>query len=307
MLSSRSPEGRGVTVTAFGRLHLKRIDKIFIASVATVVLALALVTWRLAGGVATVLGPGVALCALITIQVETYRRLQRDLRAVSEGYFDITGVLSGRRSVRKYSAEPVRRQDLLKMLEAARMAPSGANTQPWHFLVIQNRDMISRMASVIRKKIDELPGALATHDEVSPSQTSRFVEDWRASSLIFDKAPATIAVLVKDTPDLYYPPYVRYVMEKKGLAFVEAQKYMGLVEIQSVAAAIENLLLAAHSLGYGTCWLRVPFMAKDELEELLVVRPPWYLIALVPVGRPGSNSLPPKRERKKIEEIATFL
>ena len=79
------------------------------------------------------------------------------------------------------------------------------------------------------------------------------------------------------------------------------------MEWLSVAAAIEKLLLAAHPLGYGACWLRVPFMAKDELESLLEVRPPWELIALVPVGVPAPEASPPRRERKRLEEITTFL
>jgi len=133
------------------------------------------------------------------------------------------------------------------------------------------------------------------------------MESWQRTSLFFSNAPLTIAVLVKELPNLYPQVYTRYLMEKKGLNVFEAQKHMGLVEWLSAAAAIENLLLAAHSLGYGACWLRVPFMAKDELESLLEVRPPWELIALVPVGVPASDPLPPRRERKRLEEITTFL
>ncbi len=80
---------------------------------------------------------------------------------------------------------------------------------------------------------------------------------------------------------------------------------MGCVELMSVSAAIENLLLAAHSLGYGACWLRVPFMAKDELEKMLGAEPLWDLIALVPIGRAAQS--PPAPPRKEVDEVSTFL
>jgi len=77
------------------------------------------------------------------------------------------------------------------------------------------------------------------------------------------------------------------------------------VSVQSVAAAIENLLLTACDLGYGSCWLRVPYYAKDHVEEFLEVEKPWEMLALIPVGIPDQNPLRPSR--KPVEKILTYI
>ncbi|PIU54842.1 MAG: nitroreductase family protein, partial [Chloroflexi bacterium CG07_land_8_20_14_0_80_51_10] len=50
-----------------------------------------------------------------------------------------------RRSIRRFTADPVREDDLLTMLEAARLAPSSHNQQPWHFIVIRDRELIAKL------------------------------------------------------------------------------------------------------------------------------------------------------------------
>ena len=55
-------------------------------------------------------------------------------------------VLKKRRSVRKYKADPVPRESVLKVLEAARIAPSAAHRQPWHFIVVEDAEMRGKLA-----------------------------------------------------------------------------------------------------------------------------------------------------------------
>jgi nitroreductase len=55
-------------------------------------------------------------------------------------------VLSKRRSIRKYKETPVQRETILKILEAARVAPSASNKQPWHFIVVENKETIKQLA-----------------------------------------------------------------------------------------------------------------------------------------------------------------
>lgn len=296
-----------MALVKIGPLHLRTKDKAFILVTSTLLILLAPLAWLFHWYGTVVLVFGFMVSLLMIIQIEVYRRMQNHLRAMIEKHGDVTDVLQSRRSVRDFIDEPVKKLDLEKMLETARMAPSGSNLQPWHFIVIQRQETIDKMERTIRKTIGELEQTLEGYGELPRDQISAGMESWRRASLVFPKAPVTLAVLVKELPNLYPQPYVRYLMERKGLSAFEARKHMGSVELLSVAAAIENLLLAAYSLGYGACWLRVPFMAKDELESLLGVRPPWELIALVPVGVPAPEALPPRRERKTIEEITTFV
>ena len=55
-------------------------------------------------------------------------------------------VLLKRRSIRRYKDAPVPREKTLKILEAARIAPSASNKQPWHFIVVENRETIKQLA-----------------------------------------------------------------------------------------------------------------------------------------------------------------
>ena len=94
---------------------------------------------------------GVTLGVLLTIQLEIYRRNNQQFNNVKERYLlmDITDVIKSRRSIRKFLDKPIKQGDLNKILNAARMAPSAGNMQPWHFIVIQDRETINQMENTI--------------------------------------------------------------------------------------------------------------------------------------------------------------
>ena len=55
-------------------------------------------------------------------------------------------VITKRRSIRKYKNTPIPRDKIIKILEAARLAPSASNRQPWHFIVVEDKDDIKKLA-----------------------------------------------------------------------------------------------------------------------------------------------------------------
>jgi nitroreductase len=290
-------------------LHLSNRDKKSIAILSLVFLLLSILGWQFWGGVVSIVSLAILFCFLLALQIEMYRRQQNRIREVSKRHLvtDITEVIQSRQSVRKFVDTPVLEKDIMKMLESARMAPSGGNSQPWHFFVVRDRETIKRMERLIAEKIEELSGILKKYSETPQANAGSQIKAWSRSSLFFAEAALVVAVLVKNIPYLYPKPCVRYVMDKKGLNECEARTYMGSVEMMSVSAAVENLILSAHALGYGSCWLRVPFMAKDDLMHLFGVRPPWDLVALVPIGYPDPRYPLSKVGRKEIKDIATFV
>ena len=127
--------------------------------------------------------------------------------------------IRNRRSVRRFRPDQLRREDLDLILEAAIWAPSGHNAQPWHFLVIQDK-----------QKIDEM-------SEKTISLMSRSPIDWvsklagREGYHLFHRAPTVIVVSGKKPGnDLLFPQ-------------------------ADCSAAIQNMLLAAESLNIGSCWI----------------------------------------------------
>lgn len=62
-------------------------------------------------------------------------------------------IIAKRRSIRKYKPEPVREEDLLKMLDAARLAPSAGNRQPWYFVVVKDLDIKKRIAEAASRQM----------------------------------------------------------------------------------------------------------------------------------------------------------
>ena len=75
--------------------------------------------------------------------------------------------------------------------------------------------------------------------------------------------------------------------------------------IQSMAAAIQNLLLAARALDLGACWMSTPLVASDKLKAILSVKDPWRIGAVIPVGK--SDHTPSMPRRKKVKTISKFI
>ncbi|MHB8918302.1 MAG: nitroreductase family protein [Desulfocucumaceae bacterium] len=198
--------------------------------------------------------------------------------------------IRNRRTVREFQADPVPIEHIRLMVEAATLAPSGYNRQPWKFILIQDPQLKARMAQEVRDKVAEIekwPSARGKEVRVKSSVRGYTV---------FDRAPVSIAVLTKE-----YTALIDEIYCEKGLSFEERFILRGAPGIQSVAAAIENMLLAATSLGYGTCWGTGCLVAKDAMEKLLEVELPWRLLAVVSVGIPKVNPGMPRR--KTVDEV----
>jgi len=76
-------------------------------------------------------------------------------------------------------------------------------------------------------------------------------------------------------------------------------------DIQTISAMIQNILLSAHMMGYGTCWMVAPNIARHEIENLLNVRPPWSIAAFVALGRAAKP--PGRRKLKHLDDILEFI
>lgn len=186
------------------------------------------------------------------------------------------------------------------------------------------------------------PGAYDYFASVFPEEVVRDRDPYqkmKAYSLFFERAPAVLAVCVEDLQRTRSRmarrkgfatgaprgqdriPGVRWAAGQLARALWHRLRRPGArrqgpppgthdhlsearPDLQSVGAALQNLCLAAHARGYGACWMTAPLVARDLLEELLGVQPPWHLTALLPLGIPAEHPQP--RPRRDLDQVLSF-
>lgn len=184
--------------------------------------------------------------------------------------------IAARRSIRRFKDIPVPDDMVKAILNAAIQAPSGKNRQPWHFVVVRQ----DRRAEMVRIMAEAVARCEARGIDIGSSK-------WTAHSM--EQAAVTIFVF---NPDAGHTP---------GRPFWEEP--IDIVDIQSVGAAIQNMLLAAQELGLGTLWICDVFCAYDELCAWLGQT--HQLVAAVSLGY--ADESPAARPRKPLEQVTTWL
>jgi nitroreductase len=177
-----------------------------------------------------------------------------------------------RHSVRHFTEQEVRDEDLNAILDAANRAPSAHNQQSWRFIVLHGQK---------KHDLAELVTAGAGN---FPRPSSILL---RMASRSIISAPLVVAVantgeLIRHGSDLFQ-------VDKEA-----ARDFFRTMEIQSSAAAVENLLVAATSLGIGSVWLGILFLMKREVLNFLG-EPAGEFMAVVPLGYPAKTTEGPKK------------
>jgi nitroreductase len=208
---------------------------------------------------------------------------------------DLFDAIQGRKSIRRFKQTPVSDEDIRKILDAGRLAPSANNTQPWSFIVIKDGAVLKNMAVATREMIDRMiPFA------ESDKQAQRLAAYKSNYYTFFEHAPVVVAVCMEG-----YDAGTDKLLAKMGYAAEEIKRLRPLPGLQSVSAAIQNMLLAIHALGYGSCWMTGPLVAQEAFETLLGYGKEKFIAALLPVGVPDEN--PPARSRKPLDELMRVM
>jgi len=198
-------------------------------------------------------------------------------------FFD---VLSGRRSVRRFKPDRVSEADIRRIVEAATLAPNGSNVQPWRFVALTSPDKIQGLRKVVDDKMASLTGAKEAASE-------------RNFTNLFAWAPVVICVLQGP-----YHSHTDVMLKDKAPELVEDRLVVVNTALQSVSAAVALLTLAAHALGYGTCWMTGPLVARKEIEKLLEAPADYNVVAILPLGVPeGPLSRAPRKPVDEVLEI----
>ena len=201
-----------------------------------------------------------------------------------------------RHSVRKFKNQTVPVEDLRQIIKAATYAPSGKNKQNWHFVVVTNADKIAEIAHIVERKNAQLAHYL------TEEQAKKFTETLSYQT-VFKNAPTIILVYAG-----FYGTIADDLIAAKMMDSREVVQYTKPNPgIQNIAAAMENLQLAAANLGYGTCWMTGPTYASEEISAYIgFSQAGFYLAAVTPIGLPVQEPAGyPKR--KSVDEVTTWI
>ena len=190
---------------------------------------------------------------------------------------DVFSAIQQRQSIRKFKDEAVPQDMLDKILEAATLAPSGKNKQPWKFYIVRGGKR-AEMVEEMKKGMNRL--------ESLGIKTGSA----RYTTRVLDQAPVTILV---------FNPTSKHPLKKRNTL----ETYQDMVDIQSIGAAIQNMCLTAVSLGLGSLWICDVYFGYEELCEWLGES--GELIAALSLGYP--NHTPVKRPRQSVAEVAAYI
>ena len=175
---------------------------------------------------------------------------------------DLMQAIKGRRAIRKYKTDPVSDQDVEFVLEAARWAPSWANTQVWRFIVVRDPELKAKLSDTLKQK--ENRGTMAVRD-----------------------APVVIVACAE--------------LGKSGYRRGKLETDKGDWFMFDTALAMQNLTLAAYSIGLGTVHLGL-FDAK-EVAKILDVPEGAVVVEMTPLGYPDTQPMGPGR--KELSQIVS--
>jgi len=192
--------------------------------------------------------------------------------------------LQRRRTIRTFSTRPVPREIIAECIRAARTAPSGANMQPWHFVVVSDPD--------VKKQIRE-----AAEDEERKFYSSRASEEWLEA----------LAPLGTDWHKSFLEdaPYLIVIFGLSNTILPNGEKRKNYYVTESVGIATGMLVTALHHAGLASLTHTPSPMAflNKILKRPANERP--FLVLVV--GYPAEGTTVPDLKKKSLEEITTFI
>ncbi|MBS4007168.1 MAG: nitroreductase family protein [Clostridium sp.] len=197
---------------------------------------------------------------------------------------ELKTVIAERRSIRVFHSESLKPEIIGELLEAARLAPSGTNLQPWRFLAVTSEEKRKKLAECTFgvNFIAQAPLTMVC----CADRSSLATRSERLKELALSGAFAGTAL-----ENFSFSDYQKKAARDEAANLV----YLNI----NVAIAVEQMVLRAVDLGLGSCW--VMLFNQDKVRELFSLPDNLYITALVPFGYPAQQ--PPARPRLPLEEI----
>ena len=175
-----------------------------------------------------------------------------------------------RRSVRSYESKPIPKDVIDTVIQAGNEAPSAMNSQPWRFVVVEDKETKNKL---VRAALPNAKKILEMAKEVNPERYEMIMK-------LYDEL---------EDPVYYSAPAIVFVIGS------------GRYADHSCPLACENMMLAAYSLGLGSCWVGFGAMVTndEEIRNILELKEDETIFGPILLGYPKSYpERPPKREPK---------
>jgi len=217
-------------------------------------------------------------------------------RPPSDDLPGFVAVVEGRHSVRRFAPDPVPRDDVREMVRLATLAANAGNAQPWRFVAVDGAGPLDDLRRAVDERIDEI----ARWPEVEAAGLARETHRMHGYSNFFADAPVAIVVC-----GLPYESLADRLLRLRGVSPEEHDRLRARPDLQSVGAAVQLLITAAHAMSYGACWLSAPVIAARRIEELLGIEEPARVVAIVAVGVPAGRGH--GAARLPLDEVVRFV
>ncbi len=200
---------------------------------------------------------------------------------------DVFDAMYSQRSFTRYRPDPVPKEAIDKIIDAATKAPSGGNRQPWEFIAITDPDVIAQVGEVYRDVWLELMGAQPAPDESPAYRAARYLANHMS------EVPAMILVCVNHGNTGPTTP-----TPTQGERFVKGS------QATSVWPAIQNMFLAARALGLGTRLTTAHERAEQRIKDILGIPDHVETVMLTPLGYPKGSFGP--TQRRPAAEVTSY-
>lgn len=223
--------------------------------------------------------------------------LNKNFDDIEKDLTETEKIIYRRRSVRLFKNKPLDKELILRLIEAARFAPSAGNGQPCKFLVVTNKEInrtVDRKCARILNMINWLYAGRQRWRKILITLLSAI------SANKWDQRPIAAMEKVRMTGGnitFDAPAVIHVLKDKRGISHPDID----------AAIAAHNIILAAHSIGLGTCY--IGFIASTapyapSVKKLLKIKYPYEIVTSICVGYPKFNyNRPVPRARAPVEWI----
>ncbi len=171
-----------------------------------------------------------------------------------------------RRSIRNFEEKEVDKEIIKEIIQAGKFAPSAENRQPWRFIVVTNKNFIKELSAMIKEELKKL-------------LKKRFIKKFSIKELKEESVMKLLYGVAFSQKDLIFfdAPVVIFILTKNEL-----------FNNESCACCAQNMMLAAHSLGLGSCWIGFASILGFKKEAMQKIGAPegYHIAATLVLGYP---------------------